>query len=94
MSAHLNAEEGVNNIRSICIHPGEVATEILDRRPVPPTADERARMLHAVDVAAAAVFAASMPARATVADLTITPTDNQFWRGFAQGLHGQHPVEA
>ncbi len=89
MSAHLNAEEGVNGIRSICIHPGEVATEILDRRPVPPTAAERMLMLQADDVAAAAVFVASLPARATVADLTILPTDNQVWRGFAQGLHGQ-----
>ena len=87
MSAHLNAEEGVNGIRSICIHPGEVATDILGRRPVPPTAAERALMLQAEDVAAAAVFAASLPARATVADMTIVPRDNQVWRAFAQNLH-------
>ena len=84
MSAHLNAEEGINGIRSICINPGEVATEILDRRPVPPSAAERALMLQAEDIAAAAVFAASLPGRATVADMTILPTDNQLWRPFAQ----------
>ena len=86
MSAHLNAEEGVNGIRSICINPGEVATEILDRRPRPPSAADRALMLQAEDVAAAAVFAASLPARATVADMTILPTDNQQWRPFAQAI--------
>ena len=84
MSAHLNAEEGINGIRSVCINPGEVATEILDRRPSPPSPADRALMLQAEDIAAAAVFAASLPGRATVADMTILPTDNQLWRPFAQ----------
>ncbi len=87
MSAHINAEEGVNGIRSVCINPGEVATEILDRRPVPPSAADRALMLQAEDIAAAAVFVASLPGRAAVTDMTILPTDNQVWRGFADGLN-------
>ena len=86
MSAHINAEEGVNGVRSVCINPGEVATDILDTRPNPPSAADRALMLQAEDVAAAAVFVAGLPGRATVADMTIMPTDNQFWRGFASGL--------
>ncbi len=86
MSAHINAEEGVNGIRSVCINPGEVATDILDTRPNPPSAADRLLMLQAEDIAAAAVFAASLPPRATVADMTIVPTDNQIWRPFAQGL--------
>ncbi len=86
MSAHINAEEGVNGIRSVCINPGEVATDILDSRPRPPSPADRALMLRAEDVAAAAVFVASLPPRATVADMTILPTDNQFWRPFAQGM--------
>ncbi len=86
MSAHLNAEEGVNGIRSICINPGEVATDILDRRPVPPSPADRALMLQAEDIAAAAVFVAGLPQRATVADMTILPTDNQLWRPFAQAI--------
>ncbi len=90
MSAHLNAEEGINGIRSVCIHPGEVATDILERRPVPPTAAERTLMLQAEDVAAAALFVAGLPPRATVADLTIVPTDNQFWRPFAQALQAKY----
>ena len=86
MSAHLNAEEGVHGIRSICINPGEVATDIMDSRPNPPSPGDRALMLQAEDVAAAAVFAASLPMRATVADMTLLPTDNQSWRPFAQTI--------
>jgi NAD(P)-dependent dehydrogenase (short-subunit alcohol dehydrogenase family) len=45
ISAHINAEEGMHGIRSICIHPGEFATEILATRPNPPTPEEQAFML-------------------------------------------------
>lgn len=86
MSAHINAEEGIHGIRSICIHPGEVATEILAARPNPPTQAEQALMLHAEDIATVAVFAAGLPARVTVSDLTIVPTDNQAWRSYAHAI--------
>jgi NADP-dependent 3-hydroxy acid dehydrogenase YdfG len=86
MSAHINAEEGIHGIRSICIHPGEVATEILASRPKPPTPAEQALMLQAEDIATMAVFVAGLPGRVTVSDLTIVPTDNQAWRSYAQAI--------
>ena len=43
-------------------------------------------MLQAEDVAAAAVFAALLPLRATLADMTLVPTDNQAWRPFARAI--------
>lgn len=86
MSATINAEEGIHGIRSVCINPGEVATPILDTRPRPPTAEERAIMIQPEDIAAAAVFAAQMPARTCMAEMTITPTDNQFYRTTAQAI--------
>jgi NADP-dependent 3-hydroxy acid dehydrogenase YdfG len=86
MSAHINAEEGIHGIRSICIHPGEVATEILASRPNPPTQADQALMLQAEDIAAIAVFAAGLPPRVTVSELTIVPTDNQAWRSYAQAI--------
>ena len=89
MSAHINAEEGIHGIRSICIHPDEVATEIMAARPTPPTAAEQALMLQVKDVAAVALFAAGLPARATVSELTIVPTDNQPWRSYAHAIAGQ-----
>jgi NADP-dependent 3-hydroxy acid dehydrogenase YdfG len=89
LSAHINAEEGIHGIRSICIQPGEVATEIMAARPKPPTPTEQALMLQAEDVAAAVLFAAGMPARVTVSELTILPTDNKAWRSYAQAIAGQ-----
>jgi len=86
MSATINAEEGIHGIRSVCINPGEVATPILDTRPKPPSAEERAIMIQPEDIAAAAVFAARMPPRTCVAEMTINPTDNNFYRAAAHAI--------
>ena len=86
MSATINAEEGIHGIRSVCINPGEVATPILDKRPRPPSAEERAIMVQPEDVAATAVFATCMPPRTCLAEITITPTDNSFYRANAHAI--------
>ena len=88
MSATLNAEEGIHGIRSVCINPGEVETPILDTRPRPPTAAERALMVQPEDIAAAALFAAQLPPRTCMAEMLITPTDNNFHRATAKALAG------
>ena len=64
-------------IRSTVILPGVVDTEILDNRPEPPPAEQRAQMLMPEDVAAACVFAVNLPPRAFVPELTILPTKLQ-----------------
>jgi NADP-dependent 3-hydroxy acid dehydrogenase YdfG len=61
-------------LRATAILPGVVDTPILENRPEPPDAETRARMLQAEDVAAACVFAAGLPPRAYVPELTILPT--------------------
>jgi NADP-dependent 3-hydroxy acid dehydrogenase YdfG len=43
-------------------------------------------MLQAEDIATAALFAAGLPPRATVSDMTIVPTDNQAWRSYAHAI--------
>ena len=86
MSATLNAEEGIHGIRSICINPGEVATPILDKRPVKITAEQRAIMVQPDDVAAAVLFSVTQPARVCITELTITPTDNAFYRHDANAI--------
>ncbi len=86
MSATLNAEEGIHGIRSVCINPGEVETPILDKRPKPPSAADRALMVQPEDIAASAVFAARLPARTCITDMTITPTDNNFYRASAKAI--------
>ncbi len=70
----INAEQRRHNIRATAISPGEVATPILDRRAVPPSPEERQRMLQTEDLAAAVVFIASLPQRACIEDLVIRPT--------------------
>jgi NADP-dependent 3-hydroxy acid dehydrogenase YdfG len=86
LSAQINAEEGIHGIRSICINPGEVETDILATRPVPPSTADRKLMMQPEDIAAAAVFAASLPARTSIVDMTVLPTDNQVWRSTAEAI--------
>jgi NAD(P)-dependent dehydrogenase (short-subunit alcohol dehydrogenase family) len=91
MSDTLNAEEGIHGIRSICISPGEVATPILETRPKPPSAADRALMLQPEDVAAAALFCASLPARACIKQLVIAPTDDNAFRAQARAIKAMPP---
>ena len=64
-------------MRFTTIMPGLVDTAILEQRPEPPGAELRAQMLQPDDVAAACLFAVSLPPRAHVPELTILPTDLQ-----------------
>ena len=77
----INMEECTNGIRATSILPGEVATPILEKRPVPPTAEERARMAQPEDFGAAILFVATMPARTCVNEVVIAPTWNRFYVG-------------
>jgi NADP-dependent 3-hydroxy acid dehydrogenase YdfG len=75
----INIEEGVNGIRACAICPAEVATPILDRRPVPPSAQDRARMLQADDLGGTIRFVAELPAHACINQLVISPTWNRMY---------------
>jgi NAD(P)-dependent dehydrogenase (short-subunit alcohol dehydrogenase family) len=68
------AFEEDHGVRFTAILPGVVDTPILDDRPQPPDAETRAQMLMPEDVAAACLFAVSLPPRAYVPELTILPT--------------------
>ena len=67
-------EEHTHGVRFTTVLPGVVDTPILDSRPEPPSAELRAYMLAPEDVAAACLFAVSLPPRAHVPELTILPT--------------------
>jgi NAD(P)-dependent dehydrogenase (short-subunit alcohol dehydrogenase family) len=69
----INAEQRQHGIRATAIVPGEVSTPILDKRPVPPSQEERARMLQPEDVAECIALAALLPARAIIEELVIRP---------------------
>jgi NADP-dependent 3-hydroxy acid dehydrogenase YdfG len=81
LTESINMEECANGIRATSILPGEVATPILEKRPVPPPPHERARMLQAEDLGRTIAFLATLPARACVNELVISPTWNRFFLG-------------
>jgi NADP-dependent 3-hydroxy acid dehydrogenase YdfG len=86
LTEQLNIEECANGIRATAILPGEVATPILEKRPVPPPPEERARMLQAEDLGRAILFIATLPPRACVNELIISPTWNRFYVGGLEPL--------
>jgi NADP-dependent 3-hydroxy acid dehydrogenase YdfG len=77
----INQEECANGIRATSILPGEAATPILEKRPVPPSQEERARMAQPEDFGKAILFIATLPARACVNEIIISPTWNRFLLG-------------
>lgn len=78
LSLFTGIEEGDHGIRSSLICPGEVNTPILDHRPVPVPDEKRRQILQPEDVAAAALFVATLPPRVTVPELIITPSKARF----------------
>ena len=79
MTETINMEECTNGIRACALCPAEVATPIMDRRPVPPSAQDRARMLQAEDLGKTIRFLAGLPAHVCVNQLIISPTWNRMY---------------
>jgi len=84
MSHTINQEECVNGIRSCVVLPGEVATPILDKRPIPVTKQERARMAQSEDVGDLIRYVACLPAHIVINEVMINPTWN---RGYIANLN-------
>ncbi|MBW8268983.1 SDR family oxidoreductase [Caldovatus sp. SYSU G05006] len=74
LSEAINQENGIHNVRSTCICPGEVATPILEQRPEPVPPEELARLLQPEDIAAMAVFVATLPPHVCISEMLTTPT--------------------
>ncbi len=77
MSHTVNMEEGVNGIRSCVICPGEGATPILDKRPNPVSAEERAKMGQSEDVGDLIRYVACLPPHVVLNEVWIAPTHNR-----------------
>ena len=73
LTQSINAEERGNGIRACGIFPGDIDTPLLDRRPQPPTAEARRKMLQSEDIAECALLAINLPARALVEEIVIRP---------------------
>ena len=70
----LNAEFRHTGVRASVVIPGEIDTPIMDKRPVPPSADARTTMATAEDVAEAITLIVRLPGRAPIPELVIRPT--------------------
>lgn len=81
LTESINMEECVHGIRATSLLPGEVATPIMEKRPTPPSQEQRDRMVQAQDMGQAILFLAQMPARTCVNELVISPTHNRFYLG-------------
>lgn len=81
MTASLLVEERNNGIRATAICPGEVATPILEQRPVPVSDEDKARILQSEDLGQLVLFVAQQPPSVTLNEVLITPTYNRFLAG-------------
>jgi NADP-dependent 3-hydroxy acid dehydrogenase YdfG len=86
MSESLNMEAGIHGVRACALCPGEVATPILDNRPVPVSSEDRARMVQPEDCGEIIAFLARLPAHVCINDLTVSPTWNRGYVPQAQAL--------
>lgn len=74
MAHAVRVEEKENGIRTCVICPGLVETEILEKRPVKPSAEILAKALQPVDVAETVLAVAKLPARVAVPEMQVMPT--------------------
>ena len=70
----LNADLRNTGIRASVVIPGEVATPILDNRPIPPDSDARELMTGVDETSEAIYLIASLPMRTNIPELVIRPT--------------------
>jgi NADP-dependent 3-hydroxy acid dehydrogenase YdfG len=78
LSKVVGQEEEQHGIRSTIISPGDINTPLLDKRPVPVSAEQRAKILQPDDIAAAALFVATLPAHVSVPELVIKPIGQMY----------------
>ena len=73
LTQSINAEERSNGIRACAIFPGDIDTPLLDKRPSPPPAEARAKMLRPEDLAECVMLAVNLPGHAVVEEMIIRP---------------------
>ena len=86
MNESINMEAGIHGVRACAICPGEVATPILDNRPVPVSAEDRAKMVQPEDCGDIVRFLTSLPPHVCINELTVSPTWNRSYIAQAKSL--------
>src|SRR4029078_942728 len=78
-----NGEKVTDVCRACAILRGDIDTPLLNKRPVPPSAEARARMMQPEDIADCVMLAVNLPERGVIEEPLIRP------RQFIQGV-GRH----
>jgi NAD(P)-dependent dehydrogenase (short-subunit alcohol dehydrogenase family) len=73
LTQSINCEERANGIRACAIFPGDIDTPLLDKRPSPPDAAARAKMMKSEDIADCALLCINLPPRAVVEEILVRP---------------------
>ena len=89
MNESINMEACLYGVRACVVCPGEVATPILDNRPIPVSTEDREKMVQPEDCGELIKFLAQMPAHVCINDLTISPTWNRGYVGAAKAQMAQ-----
>lgn len=69
----INLEERQHGIRACAIYPGDISTPLLDKRPVPPPQEARAKMLQPEDMVECVMLCLNLPDRAVVEQMLVRP---------------------
>ncbi len=81
----INADLRNTGVRVSVVIPGEVATPILDKRPIPPSDEAREMMVDVAETSAAIHLIATLPARTNIPELVIRPT---YYRDMSKEIVG------
>ena len=73
LTSAINAEERTRGVRACAIFPGDIDTPILDKRPAPPDAAARAKMMQPEDIAECALLAINLPSRVIIEEMIVRP---------------------
>lgn len=86
MNESLNMEAGIHGVRACAICPGEVATPILDNRPIPVSDEDKEKMVQSEDCGDIIRFVAELPEHVCINELTVSPTWNRGYIAQARTL--------
>ena len=78
LSTAVGNEEAPNGVRVTTIHPGEVNTPILEKRPTPVPEERKAIMVQPEDIGAMVVTIAQLPGHTHVPELIVKPLYQEF----------------
>jgi short-subunit dehydrogenase len=80
----INMEECVNGIRATSISPAGIDTPLLDKRPIPPSAEMRATMLKPRDIGDITRYVACLPPHVCINEILMSPRLNLPYLGELQ----------